>query len=70
MVQAKGLEPPLPLGNWILSPVRLPISPRLQVDPKSGIYAFFRNTYFKIIGLPWDRTKDPQIKSLLLYQLS
>src|ERR1022692_1684684 len=31
MVQEKGLEPPLPFGNWILSPVRLPVSPLLHI---------------------------------------
>ena len=55
MVQEKGLEPPLPFGNWILNPARLPIPPLLQ-EPFNG-------------GLHWTRTNNPQIKSLLLYQI-
>ena len=55
LVQEEGLEPTLSLENWILSPARLPIPPLLP-DGLDG-------------GLPWNRTKNPQIKSLLLYQI-
>ena len=30
LVRMKGLEPPLPRGNWNLNPARLPISPHPQ----------------------------------------
>ena len=57
MVQEKGLEPPLPFGNWILNPARLPIPPLLH------------SLFMLSGGLHWTRTNNPQIKSLLLCQI-
>ena len=45
MVQEKGLEPPLPFGNWILSPVRLPIPPLLQSDISKAFALALRLNY-------------------------
>ncbi len=106
LVQEKGLEPPLPFGNWILNPARLPIPPllrvifyisiitvrrlklaRLRLWLRSGSL-LFKISKFNLLssqiaaqpdevalatktgGLHRTRTYNPQIKSLLLYQLS
>src|ERR1043165_5441823 len=65
LVRKGGLEPPRPLGHWILSPARLPIPP-LSRDTKKGPFAGPQK-----VGAPTrTRTWNQQIKSLLLYQLS
>jgi hypothetical protein len=38
LVRMKGLEPPLPCGNWNLNPARLPISPHPQMLHRKYTY--------------------------------
>src|SRR5205823_9308005 len=65
LVRKGGLEPPRPLGHWILSPARLPIPPLSRLQKKD------RCPVLEKVGAPTrTRTWNQQIKSLLLYQLS
>ena len=81
MVQEKGLEPPLPFGNWILNPARLPIPPLLHAFISILPYDLPYGYFFLLLAMPYEalakygglhrnRTYNLQIKSLLLCQLS